>query len=159
MKWRNCRLTTKNSDWKGQLISKCSFGMFKLTKKTNNCFVKISAQASKKRSNQKSKGTNWMNLLQLSYTTIFLFDLRKKSLLGFLVYLKTPKEHFEINWPLVRSAHVICMALGPTLMLTLVSLWESFNALLNTFRSSSRLRVAPGNFCWSVILSSNNDKN
>ena len=39
---------------KGQLISKCPFGVNKSTKKTNKNFVRISALASKKRSNQKS---------------------------------------------------------------------------------------------------------
>ena len=47
---------------KGKLISKCPFGAFKLTKKTNIIFERISALASKKRSNQKSsvriKSTN-----------------------------------------------------------------------------------------------------
>ena len=37
---------------KGQLISKCSFGVIKSTKKTNEIFLMISALASKKRSNQ-----------------------------------------------------------------------------------------------------------
>ena len=39
---------------KGQLISKCPFGVFKLTKKPTKVFVSISAQASRKSSNQKS---------------------------------------------------------------------------------------------------------
>ena len=40
---------------KGQLISKCPFGVFKSSKKTNEFFSRISALlASKKRSNQKS---------------------------------------------------------------------------------------------------------
>ena len=34
---------------KGQLISKCPFGVFKLTKKTNEIFVRISALTSKKK--------------------------------------------------------------------------------------------------------------
>ena len=38
---------------KGQLISKCPF-VFKSAKKNNEIFVRISALASKKRSNQKS---------------------------------------------------------------------------------------------------------
>ena len=38
---------------KGQLISKCPFGVFKSIQKTN-IFFRISALASKKRSNQKS---------------------------------------------------------------------------------------------------------
>ena len=36
---------------KGQLISKCSFGVFKLTKKQQRNFSRISALAFKKRSN------------------------------------------------------------------------------------------------------------
>ena len=42
---------------KGQLISKCPFGVFKSSKKTNEIFSRISALASKKRSNQKNKRT------------------------------------------------------------------------------------------------------
>ena len=42
---------------KGQLISKCSFGVFKSTKKTNEIFVRISALASKKWSIQKRSVT------------------------------------------------------------------------------------------------------
>ena len=48
---------TDNVIIKGQLISKCLFGVFRSTKKTNQIFVRISALASKRRSNQKSKGT------------------------------------------------------------------------------------------------------
>ena len=39
---------------KGQLISKCSFGVFKSPKKISEIFSRISAIASKKRSNHKS---------------------------------------------------------------------------------------------------------
>ena len=39
-----------------------------------------------------------------------------------------------------------------TLMATLVSLCESFSALLNIFRSSSSDKVAPGSFCWSTSM-------
>jgi hypothetical protein len=39
---------------RGQLISKCPFGVFKSPKKPTKFFVRISALASKKRSNQKS---------------------------------------------------------------------------------------------------------
>ena len=42
---------------KGQLILKCPFGVFKSSKKTNEIFSRISALASKKRSNKKNKGT------------------------------------------------------------------------------------------------------
>ena len=41
-------------DLKGQLISKCLFGAIVWTKKNNDFFSRISALASKKRSNQKS---------------------------------------------------------------------------------------------------------
>ena len=46
---------------KGQLISKCLFGAIVLTKKPTKFFLRISALASKKRSNQKNT-TNWMIL-------------------------------------------------------------------------------------------------
>ena len=39
---------------KGQLISKCPFGVSKSLKKPTNFFLRISALASKKRSNRKS---------------------------------------------------------------------------------------------------------
>ena len=44
---------------KGQLILKCPFGVFKSPKKTNDFFSRISGLdlASKKRSNEKNKGT------------------------------------------------------------------------------------------------------
>ena len=45
---------TKCDICKGQLISKCPFGVFKSPKKTKEMFSMISALASKKRSNQKS---------------------------------------------------------------------------------------------------------
>ena len=53
-----------NTHTKGQLILKCPFGVFKSPKKTNEIFYRISALASKKRS-------NWRILFQL---TLF-FDL------------------------------------------------------------------------------------
>ena len=41
-----------------------------------------------------------MILFWLYYTT-FLFDFNPyKNVIGFLIDLKTPKRHFEINWPL-----------------------------------------------------------
>ena len=42
-----------SSHTKGQIISKCPFGVLKSPKKTNEIFSRISALASKKRSNQK----------------------------------------------------------------------------------------------------------
>ena len=44
----------KVANAKGQLISKCPFGVFKICQKTNNFFSLIFALASKKRVNQKS---------------------------------------------------------------------------------------------------------
>ena len=49
---------------KGQLISKCPFGVFKSSKKTNDFFSRISALVFKKRSNQKNKGTLLYHKLQ-----------------------------------------------------------------------------------------------
>ena len=43
--------------YKGQLISKCPFGVIIWTQNTNEIFSRISALASKKMSNQKNKGT------------------------------------------------------------------------------------------------------
>ena len=42
---------------KGQLILKCPFGVLKSSKKKHWIFSRISALASKQRSNQKNKGT------------------------------------------------------------------------------------------------------
>ena len=42
---------------KGQIISKCLFGVIIWTKKNNEIFSRISALASKERSNQKNEGT------------------------------------------------------------------------------------------------------
>lgn len=39
-------------------------------------------------------------------------------------------------------------------METLVSLWASLRALWNTLRSSSRVSVAAGSFCWSGSMCS-----
>ena len=49
----NLALHVQQISTKGQLISKCSFSVFKSTKKTNEIFVRMSALASKKRLNQK----------------------------------------------------------------------------------------------------------
>ena len=46
-----------NSSGKGQLILKCPFGCLQIDQKTNEIFVRISALASKKRSNPKTNGT------------------------------------------------------------------------------------------------------
>ena len=44
---------------KGQLISKCSFGVFKSPKKTNEIFLRISALASKKEVKSKKIRANY----------------------------------------------------------------------------------------------------
>ena len=75
-----------------------SFWCLQIFQKTNKKNSRISALASKKRSNQKYKDTLYHSLED------FLFDLfleareeilEKISLM--LEDLKTPKEHFEIN--------------------------------------------------------------
>ena len=70
----------------------------------------FSALASKKRSNQKNRALytdNWRILFWLSYSTFLIWPLFRsygrcpgKNFVGFLGDLKTPKGHFEINWPL-----------------------------------------------------------
>ena len=50
-------LNTTTTETKGQLISKCPFGVFKSSEKATKFFQRISALASKKRSSQKNKGT------------------------------------------------------------------------------------------------------
>ena len=61
---------------KCQLISKCPYGVFKSPKKTNEIFSRISAQASKKRSNQKNKGTLYHKLEDFILTLLhYFFDL------------------------------------------------------------------------------------
>ena len=52
---RQCVHRKIRLNYKGQLISKCPFGIFKSYKKNNEIFSRISALASKKRSNQKSR--------------------------------------------------------------------------------------------------------
>ena len=87
-----------------------SFWCFQIFQKTNENFSWIAALASKKKSNQKSKGTIYWQLENfiLTLTILFWFDL---FLLGqkswkicdcFLEDLKAPKGHFEIKWPLTR---------------------------------------------------------
>ena len=63
-----------SSCFKRQLISKGLFKIFICTKKRTKIFC-ISALASKKRSNQKNKGTNWRILFWLSYTTFLIWPL------------------------------------------------------------------------------------
>ena len=85
--------------FKGQLISKCLFGVFVWTKKNNELFSMISALASKKWLNQKLYYTNcvkfWFDLFLEARAEIL-----KEKFVGFLVEMIAPKRHFEINWPL-----------------------------------------------------------
>ena len=91
-----------NKHSKGQLISKCSFGVFISTKKQQNfcknffsCLWML---------NQKRKALYFFWLFE-KYLILehFWFDLflGQKSLQFFfiLVNMKAPKGHFEINWP------------------------------------------------------------
>ena len=73
-------------------------------------FIRISSLASKKRSNQKNKGTFYHKLEDFISTLLhYFFDLTSFYMLGqkyenvfvrFLVQMKTLKSPFEINWPL-----------------------------------------------------------
>ena len=85
--------------------------MSKSPKKNEKKSSRISALASKKRSNQKIRvlyNANWRILFWLSYTTFLIWPFFRgysrnpeKKLVGFLRDLKTPKGQFEINWPLI----------------------------------------------------------
>ena len=91
---------------------KMSFWCQNFFQKTNEIFSRISALASKKRSNQKNKGTLYQDyfipLIGGFYfdflTLLFLFDLFLQARAEiqnyfrlFLVQMKTLKSHFEIN--------------------------------------------------------------
>ena len=58
---------------KGQLFSKCPFGAFKSTEKTNEISVRISTLASKKRSNQKKVPDQIIFRLKKFSAFIFVF--------------------------------------------------------------------------------------
>ena len=79
--------------------------------KINKFSVRISAPASKKRPNQKNKSTLYHQLDDFILTLLhFFFDLTSflrgwgrnpyRKFVGFWGDLKTPKGHFDINWPL-----------------------------------------------------------
>ena len=60
----------------GQLISKCPPGVFKSSKKNNELFLRMSALASKKRSNQKDKVTLYHQIEDFILTLLHnFFDL------------------------------------------------------------------------------------
>ena len=63
--------------FKGHLISKCLYGVFKFFKKTN-----------------KNKSTWGVIVVKL------------KNFIRFLEELRTPKSPFEINWPLALTANI-----------------------------------------------------
>ena len=104
-------LWVKTGHLKMSVDFKISFSCLQLSPKNQqNSFFRISALASKKMSNQKIRAhyiTNWRILFWLSYTTFLIWPLFTswgrnpwKNFVGFLEDLKTPKGHFEINWPL-----------------------------------------------------------
>ena len=67
----------KNAHLKGQLISKCLFGVFNLSQNMNE-----------------NKSTWGITVEKSNFFVCFLGEL------------KIPKRHFEINWPLVRTFSV-----------------------------------------------------
>ena len=73
---KKCTVNSISAQTKGQLISKSPFGVFKSTKKTNEIFVRISALASKKRSNQNNKSLYITNCDDFILTLLhYFFDL------------------------------------------------------------------------------------
>ena len=101
----NSRLSTQ-----GQVISKCPFGVFKSSKKPKKKNSRISALVSKMRSNKKIRELYTAIIGGFYFgspTLLFWFDLFLEAraeilekIVGFLGDLKSPKGHFEINWPL-----------------------------------------------------------
>ena len=81
--------------------------------KNQRKYLRISALASKNRSNQKDKYALYHLLDDFILTLLlyYIFDFTsflsfgqksfKINFVGFLVDLKTPKGRFEINWPLI----------------------------------------------------------
>ena len=80
---------------KGQLIWKCSSGVFKLPKKPTKNFLRISALASKKWLNIKKKVENYL-IRDFSLFGLLL-EARTKNNYCSLVQMMTPKGYFEIN--------------------------------------------------------------
>ena len=87
------------------------FLSFRVFQKTNEIFSRISTLASKKRSNQKIGESQNKNPPISGIKCPYVFDLTSfyrqgqkswKNFVWFLEYLKTPKGHFKINWPLVQ---------------------------------------------------------
>ena len=80
-----------------------SFWCLQISQKTNKNFSRISALASKNRSNQKNKGTLYVPLIDDIVLTLLHYfleasaEILTKILLVFLVEMKTKKGHFEIN--------------------------------------------------------------
>ena len=90
---------------KGQLISRCPFGVIVGTKMPTKIYSRISTLASKKKSNQKNRTLYTTNSRILTFLNYF-FDLTSfrgqgrnpgKNFVGILVQMMTPKGHFEIN--------------------------------------------------------------
>ena len=78
-----------NSYCKGQLISKWFFGVFKLTKKTNEIFVRISALDSKNCEINQIKALSYNNIIYI-------------LLYGLFNVLKTLECLYLMIWPLFR---------------------------------------------------------
>jgi hypothetical protein len=79
-----------------------SFWCLQISQKINEIFSRISALASKKRSNQKNIpliGGFYFD--SLMYTTFLILSRNPgKNFVVFLGDLKTPNGNFEIKWPL-----------------------------------------------------------
>ena len=87
-----------------------SFWYLQIFQKNNEMFSRISALASKMRSNQKNKG-HFIPLIRGfyfdSYTTFLIWPpFPGKFFVVFLDHMKTPKGHFKINWPLAEAVQV-----------------------------------------------------
>ena len=98
--------------YKGQLISNCSFGVFKSPIKQQNIFQDFCPSQIKKI--RALFTTNSRILFWLSYTTFLIWTIFRgkgrnpgKNFVDFLEDLITQKGYFEINWPLGLGLRVL----------------------------------------------------
>ena len=90
-----------------------SFWCLQIFHKTNDNFSRISALVSKKRSNQKSsvrESNPPISCIKCPYFLIWGYGrIPGKNFVVFWGDLKTPKEHFNINWPLqIYTVIIFC---------------------------------------------------
>ena len=122
-----------------------SFWCLQISQKIHEIFSRISAIASKKRSNQKNKGNLYVPLIGGFYfdslTLLFWFDLFSEARAEileiiswlFLGDLKTPKGHFKITWPLV-TMNCIYVSSRPVLFFLLKGVFTSTKYWVNKFQ-------------------------